>query len=670
MTAPHRHIGVIGSGVAGLTAAYVASRTAHVTLFEADDRLGGHADTHVVASPDGELRIDTGFIVHNRRTYPTLLRLFAELDIATQPSEMSLSVSDQGTGVEYAGALGARGLFPTAASLRSTDHWRMLATIPRFHRQAGGCCPGLRSTRRPDSAGVPRRWRLLRPLRAPLHGADGGGRLVVRPGDLPRLPRALPLHLPRAPRHARRLRLPRVAHRHRRFGDLRRRRRRPPADGPDRHEDHLGRRARGPGRGDRRQRPRPHLRRDRRGHAPLAGPDDARVADRRPGRGARRAALLGQHRAAAHRHLAPAPGRQRPLELELPAPGHAHRSGHRHLRPDPAAAPAHRDPLPRHPRRRAPRRPGHRDRADGVRAPALHPRVRRRPATTAVDRHRPGRLRRRLPRVGLPRGRLALRSGRRDEARPRLAGGSAGRRSTGRTRRLPDHDPTHAAHAVQARLRAPLPPLARRPRRPARPRPARPLRGARPPRLGLVHDPRQRRGVPRPARRRPRRRPDPDGRQPALAGLLLQPDLRLLVLRRHGCAGGRGGRGAQHVRRPARLPRPPGRAGTSPDRQGDVRLAVPRGRGPLRAGGPGADRSARHRRHPAHRRRLSPSARASPANGSGRDGAGTAAAGPTAGARVGAALRGSALIRVHGIWLWARRLPVRPRPPHHQEGVR
>lgn len=134
-TAPRR-IAVVGSGVAGLTAAYVASRTAHVTVFEADDRLGGHADTHVVPTDDGDLRIDTGFIVHNRRTYPTLLRLFAELDIATQPSEMSLSVSDQGTGVEYAGALGARGLFPTRAAVTSPTHWRMLAEIPRFHRRA------------------------------------------------------------------------------------------------------------------------------------------------------------------------------------------------------------------------------------------------------------------------------------------------------------------------------------------------------------------------------------------------------------------------------------------------------------------------------------------------------------------------------------------------------
>ena len=92
---PRRRVAVVGSGVAGLTAAYVLGRGgngadgAHVTLFEADDRLGGHADTHEV---DG-LAIDTGFIVHNERTYPVLLRLFAELGVATQESEMSMSIS-------------------------------------------------------------------------------------------------------------------------------------------------------------------------------------------------------------------------------------------------------------------------------------------------------------------------------------------------------------------------------------------------------------------------------------------------------------------------------------------------------------------------------------------------------------------------------------------------
>ncbi|KQZ75983.1 dehydrogenase [Nocardioides sp. Root151] len=127
-----RRVAVVGSGVAGLTAGYAISRTAHVTLFEADDRLGGHADTHEV---DG-LAIDTGFIVHNERTYPTLLRLFAELGVETQASDMSMSVRDVATGLEYAGALGARGLFPTFANLGRPAYLRMLVEVPRFHRRA------------------------------------------------------------------------------------------------------------------------------------------------------------------------------------------------------------------------------------------------------------------------------------------------------------------------------------------------------------------------------------------------------------------------------------------------------------------------------------------------------------------------------------------------------
>ena len=136
MTPTRQRIAVVGSGVAGLTAAYVASRTAHVTLFEADERLGGHADTHVVREGDRELAIDTGFIVHNPRTYPVLLRLFGELGVATQGSEMSMSIRDDETGLEWAGALGRRGVFPTSANLRNPHYLRMLAAIPRFHRRA------------------------------------------------------------------------------------------------------------------------------------------------------------------------------------------------------------------------------------------------------------------------------------------------------------------------------------------------------------------------------------------------------------------------------------------------------------------------------------------------------------------------------------------------------
>ncbi|HWU21932.1 MAG TPA: FAD-dependent oxidoreductase, partial [Nocardioides sp.] len=144
MTQPtSRRVAVIGSGVAGLTAAYVCATgddaAAEVTLFEAADRLGGHADTHRVLDPSGrELGIDTGFIVHNARTYPTLLRLFAELGVPTQESEMSMSMADDTSGITWAGARGLGGLIPTGAHRMSSlsGHARMLREIPRFHRAA------------------------------------------------------------------------------------------------------------------------------------------------------------------------------------------------------------------------------------------------------------------------------------------------------------------------------------------------------------------------------------------------------------------------------------------------------------------------------------------------------------------------------------------------------
>jgi uncharacterized protein len=135
-----RSIAVIGSGVAGLTAAYVLSGQDRVTLYEADVRLGGHAHTHYVDDGDGSIvAVDSAFLVHNDRTYPTLCRLFGELGIATQESEMSMSVRADGpggqTGLEYAGALGARGLFASWQSLRPR-YLLMLAEIRRFHRAA------------------------------------------------------------------------------------------------------------------------------------------------------------------------------------------------------------------------------------------------------------------------------------------------------------------------------------------------------------------------------------------------------------------------------------------------------------------------------------------------------------------------------------------------------
>jgi uncharacterized protein len=138
-----RRIAVVGSGVAGLTAAYVLQRQADVTLYEADSRLGGHADTHEVAASDGRLLgIDTGFIVHNKVTYPTLLRLFAELDIATQESDMSMSISCGGCGLEYAGGRGVSGLLPSARTLANPRYLRMLPEVVRFHRRARALLDG------------------------------------------------------------------------------------------------------------------------------------------------------------------------------------------------------------------------------------------------------------------------------------------------------------------------------------------------------------------------------------------------------------------------------------------------------------------------------------------------------------------------------------------------
>ncbi|HKY14235.1 MAG TPA: FAD-dependent oxidoreductase [Microthrixaceae bacterium] len=132
-----RRVAVVGSGVAGLTAAHVLQRSHDVTLFEADDRLGGHAHTHdVVTASGGTVAIDTGFIVHNDRTYPSLVRLLDELGVQTQETDMSLSVHCDGCGLEYAGGRGFSGLAPSVGTVVRPAYWRMLAEVRRFHRRA------------------------------------------------------------------------------------------------------------------------------------------------------------------------------------------------------------------------------------------------------------------------------------------------------------------------------------------------------------------------------------------------------------------------------------------------------------------------------------------------------------------------------------------------------
>jgi uncharacterized protein len=128
---------VVGAGVSGLTAAHLLARTHAVTLFEADDRLGGHAHTHGVRATDGRtLAVDSGFIVHNERTYPHLLRLFAELGVETRPTEMSMSITCSGCGLSWAGGRGLRGILAQPWRVADPRFVRMLTEVPRFHRAA------------------------------------------------------------------------------------------------------------------------------------------------------------------------------------------------------------------------------------------------------------------------------------------------------------------------------------------------------------------------------------------------------------------------------------------------------------------------------------------------------------------------------------------------------
>ena len=126
-----KRIAVIGAGISGLAAAYLLSRRHRVWLFEQDSRLGGH--THTVIH-DG-LALDTGFLVHNARTYPLLVRLFEELGVETRDSDMCFAVADAATGLEYS-SRGARGFFAQRRNLLSLAHLRLLREIVRFNRVA------------------------------------------------------------------------------------------------------------------------------------------------------------------------------------------------------------------------------------------------------------------------------------------------------------------------------------------------------------------------------------------------------------------------------------------------------------------------------------------------------------------------------------------------------
>ena len=128
-------VAVVGSGISGLTATWLLRKRHEVTLFEAGERFGGHTHTRMLALPEGPEPVDTGFIVYNDRNYPTLERLFSALSIEGRPTGMSFSLSDERSGLEYAGHSVA-GLFAQKRRLLSPTFWGMLRDILRFNRAA------------------------------------------------------------------------------------------------------------------------------------------------------------------------------------------------------------------------------------------------------------------------------------------------------------------------------------------------------------------------------------------------------------------------------------------------------------------------------------------------------------------------------------------------------
>ncbi len=140
-------IAIVGTGIAGLSAAYALSRRHDITLFEADRRVGGHS--HTVDMPDGfggTVPVDTGFIVYNTPNYPNLVRLFEATGVATEESDMSFAVSIGRGKTEYFGDF--RGMFAQKRNFFRPSHWQMIRDILHFYKKAPGLLEHVRAQRK------------------------------------------------------------------------------------------------------------------------------------------------------------------------------------------------------------------------------------------------------------------------------------------------------------------------------------------------------------------------------------------------------------------------------------------------------------------------------------------------------------------------------------------
>ncbi|MGB5660065.1 MAG: FAD-dependent oxidoreductase [Thermoanaerobaculia bacterium] len=128
-------IAVIGTGISGLVAAYLLSRTHEITVFEANDYVGGHTVTTQVESAGTSLAVDAGFIVYNEASYPNFVRLLDQLGVESQPTSMSFSVRCDRTGLEYAGT-NLNTLFAQRSNLLRPRYYHFTREILRFNKAA------------------------------------------------------------------------------------------------------------------------------------------------------------------------------------------------------------------------------------------------------------------------------------------------------------------------------------------------------------------------------------------------------------------------------------------------------------------------------------------------------------------------------------------------------
>ena len=128
-------IAVIGSGISGLSAAYYLSKKFKVDLFEQEDYFGGHSYTYDIKNQKKTIPVDLGFIVFNELTYPNLLNFFKELEVPFEKSDMSFSVSIQGSNIEYGGR-GLKALFANKSNIFNFNFLKMIAEIISFYKSA------------------------------------------------------------------------------------------------------------------------------------------------------------------------------------------------------------------------------------------------------------------------------------------------------------------------------------------------------------------------------------------------------------------------------------------------------------------------------------------------------------------------------------------------------